>query len=564
MTLAALPPRLGPNSEYMLRFRYLAPGEEPIDLFRRVARNLAEAERRFDPSADVEAWSDRFLRLMTDWEFLPNAPTLLGAGRPLQQLHACFVLPVEDSIEGIFQALRMAAVVHSSGGGTGFSFSRLRGRGAPIATGGTSTGVVSFMRLFDAETEVIKQGGTGWGANMGVLRADHPDVREFALAKSGGGALRNFNLSVSVVDEFMERALDRSDPEAVALLSLFAEEAWRGGDPGLLFADRIEADNPVPGLGPLEATNPCGEAPLLPFEACCLGGLNVARFARDGGVDWERLRAAAALALRMMDNVIEMSRYPLPEIEYGTRRTRKIGIGVMGFADLLVDLGVPYDSPGAEALARRLMDEVRGATHGASQELGEERGSFPAFGDSVWPERGVGALRNATTTSNAPNSTIGVIAGCSPGIEPLFALGYTKHLASGDTLHELNPAFQAAARDGEFVSEDLLAHVRAHGSVRGRDDVPLEVQRVFATAHDVAPEWHVRVQAAFQESTDLGISKTINLPNGASPADVRDAYALAWKLGCKGVTVFRDGCLERQFIAAGHATADGEACEVCA
>jgi ribonucleoside-diphosphate reductase alpha chain len=351
------------------------------------------------------------------------------------------------------------------------------------------------------------------------------------------------------------------------LLDLFAAQAWQTGDPGLLFLDRIERDNPVPSMGPLEATNPCGEAPLLPFEACCLGGLNVSRFADphgEDGVDWERLRSAAALGLRLMDDVIDMSRYPLRQIQRGTRRTRKIGIGVMGFADLLIALGVPYDSPPAERLARRLMTEIRNATHAASQALGEERGSFPAFPRSVYAEHGVAAMRNATTTSNAPNSTIGVIAGCSPGIEPLFALGYTKHLASGDTLKELNPAFLAVARERGFASDDLLDHVREHGSVRGRADVPDDVQRVFATAHDIAPEWHLRVQAAFQESTELGISKTINLPNEATPEDVKTAYALAWELGCKGVTVFRDGCTPQQFLAAGHATADSEACEVCA
>jgi ribonucleoside-diphosphate reductase alpha chain len=554
VTLAMPQLRLGPNAEYMLRFRYLAPGEEPAELFERVAANLASVERD-----DRDGWAARFLDLMTSWEFLPNAPTLLGAGRPLQQLHACFVLPVEDSIDGIFDTLRMSALVHSNGGGTGFSFSALRGRGEPIATGGVSTGVVSFMRLFDAETEVIKHGGTGWGANMGVLRVDHPDVREFATAKSGGGALRNFNLSVAVDDVFMERALADSDSEAAALLTMFAAEAWRGGDPGLLFADRIEDDNPAPSLGPLEATNPCGEAPLLPFEACCLGGLNVARFATPGHIDLERLRSAAGLALRMMDNVIEVSNYPLPQIAEATRRTRKIGIGVMGFADLLIDLGIPYDSLEAEGLARRLMAEVHAATTEASAELAAERGSFPAFADSVFADHGVRGLRNATTTSNAPNSTIGVIAGCSPGIEPLFALGFTRHLANGDTLEELNPAFVRVARDRGFASDDLMAHVRAHGSVRGREDVPADVQRVFATAHDIAPEWHVRVQAAFQESTELGISKTINVPNDATAADVRDAYALAWELGCKGVTIFRDGCLDRQFAATG----DGD-CEVCA
>ena len=559
--------RLGPNAEYMLRFRYLergADGEfvEPVELFRRVALNLAQAE-----DDDVEEWADRFFRLMTELEFLPNAPTLLAAGRPLQQLHACFVLPIGDSIDEIFETLRMAAIVHSNGGGTGFSFSPLRGRGASIATGGSSTGVVSFLRLFDAETEVIKQGGTGWGANMGVLRVDHPDVREFAAAKSSGGGLRNFNLSVAVDDAFMERAA-AGDPVADELLDFLSEQAWRSGDPGLLFADRIERDNPVPALGPLEATNPCGEAPLLPFEACCLGGLNVARFvdAEAREVDWPRLRSAAALGLRLMDNVIEMSRYPLPQIERATRATRKIGIGVMGFADLLIALGVPYDSEPAERLAERLMRELRDATFSASAALGEERGSFPAFAQSVWPGRGVKALRNATTTSNAPNSTIGVIAGCSPGIEPLFALGYTRHLASGDTLEELHPAFLATARERGFLSDSLLDHVGEYGGVRDRPDVPEDVRSVFATAHDVPPDWHVRVQAAFQHATDLGISKTINLPEHAEPGDVRAAWTLAWELGCKGVTVFRDGCLGRQFMAVdgGGERSSADQCEVCA
>ena len=558
MTIAAQP-QLAPNAEYMLRFRYLAPGEEPIDLFERVARNLAAAERVFDPAADVDAWAERFFSLMTSWEFLPNAPTLLGAGTPLQQLHACFVLPVEDSIESIFQTLRMAAVVHSSGGGTGFSFGALRGRGEPISTGGVSTGAVSFMRLFDAETEVIKHGGTGWGANMGVLPARHPDIREFACAKSGGERLSNFNLSVAVDDAWMTGALSGADAEAAGLLELFASQAWETGDPGLLFLDRIERDNPVPSLGRLEATNPCGEAPLLPFEACCLGGLNVARFATaDGGVDWPRLCAAAALAVRLMDDVIEMSRYPLPQIAAATRRTRKIGIGVMGFADLLIELGIPYGSPRAVQLARELMSMIRASTHEASIELGAERGSYPAFDQSM-DAAGVPALRNATTTSNAPNATIGAIAGCSPGIEPLYALSSTRRLASGDELREVNAAFERVARERGLLSDDLLAHVRAHGTVRGRDDVPADVRELFATAHDLPFERHLAVQAAFQDHTELGISKTVNLPRDATAGDVRDAYALAFELGCKGVTVFRDGCLDRQFIATG----DGSACEVC-
>jgi ribonucleoside-diphosphate reductase alpha chain len=564
-------PAVAPTGEYMLRFRYLQRGpdgdfEEPVELFRRVAVNLATAERVLRPripQAEEALWAERFFKLMTDFEFLPNAPTLLGAGTSLQQLHACFVLPVGDSIEEIFDALRMAAVVHSNGGGTGFSFSALRPRGAPIATGGRSTGAVSFLRIFDSETEVIKQGGTGWGANMAVLGAQHPDVREFAAAKAGGDALRNFNLSVAVDDAFMKRAA-AGERQADGLLQFLSDQALASGDPGLLFADRIERDNPTPTLGRLEATNPCGEAPLLPFEACCLGGLNVARFhdpQAAGGIDWARLRAAARLALRMMDNVIEVSRYPLPQIDHATRRTRKIGIGVMGFADLLVDLALPYDSPEAEQLALALMAEVSHATHEASCDLGEERGSFPAFERSVWAERGVKALRNATTTSNAPNSTIGAIAGCSAGIEPLFALSYAKHLASGEVLTELHPAFLEAAQAGAFASPELLAYVRAHGRVAGRPDVPLEAQARLRTAHEVEPEWHVRVQAAFQRHTDLGISKTINLAAEAGPADVRRAWELAWELGCKGVTVFRDGCLGRQFLATG--TPAAEDCPVC-
>jgi ribonucleoside-diphosphate reductase alpha chain len=547
----AFVPDLGPNAEYMLRFRYLDDGETPVALFRRVALNLASAEATFDPSADVEAWADRFFRLMTDWDFLPNAPTLLGAGRPLQQLHACFVLPVEDSIESIFSALRMAAIVHSNGGGTGFSFGALRGRGEPIATGGVSTGAVSFMRLFDAETEVVKHGGTGWGANMGVLPARHPDIEEFVCAKAPDGGLRNFNLSVAVDDAWMRSARSGTDLAASRLLDLIASRAWASGDPGLLFLDRIERDNPVPSLGPLQATNPCGEAPLLPFEACCLGGLNVLRFVAGSDVDWPRLRETAALALRLMDNVIEMSRYPLPEIAEATRRTRKIGIGVMGFADLLIALGIPYGSPRSEDLARKLMREIRDATRAASIELGAQRGSFPAFDDSLPAREGVATLRNATTTSNAPNSTIGAIAGCSPGIEPLFALSSTRHLASGDTLTEVNAAFERAAREGGFLTDDLLAHVREHGTVQGCDDVPAAVRELFVTAHDLPFECHVALQAAFQDSTDLGISKTINLPRDATPGAVRDAYVLAWERGCKGVTVFRDGCLEQQFIATG-------------
>jgi ribonucleoside-diphosphate reductase alpha chain len=587
--LRPAPPALAltDGAHYMLRFRYLARGadgtfEEPVELFRRVAWYLAEAERRFQPglsAAAVADWADRFLDIMVSLRYLPNAPTLLGAGRPPEQLCACFVLPVEDSIGGIFDALRRAAVVHARGGGTGFSFSRLRPRGAPIASGGTASGPVAFLRVFDAETDVVKAGGTGWGANMGVLRCDHPDVGEFVRAKAAPGTLPNFNLSVGVTDAFMAASATGADWALVdplsgrwtaevparELLTLMAEHAWATGDPGLLFLDRIAADNPTPALGPIEATNPCGEAPLLPYEACCLGGVNVARFAGPDGVRWADLEATAALALRLMDNVLEAGRFPLPEIEAATRRTRKVGIGVMGFADLLIALGVPYDSPAAVALAREVMRTVQEATREASIRLAEERGSFPAFPDSRWAARGLRRLRNAATTSNAPNSTIGVIAGCSPGIEPLFAVGFERHLASGERLAELHPHFVTESTRRGLASDALFASVRQRGSIRGLAGVPADLQRVFATAHDVAPEWHVRVQAAFQAHTDLGVSKTINLPHDVRPEAIADVFRLAHALGCKGITCYRDGCRETQFLVAGGGTGATPApCPTCA
>jgi ribonucleoside-diphosphate reductase alpha chain len=572
----------------MLRFRYLKPNgdgqfEEPVAMFRRVAWNLAQAERRFDAGmSDVQItdWAERFFTVMTNGRFLPNAPTLLAAGRKLQQLFACFVLPVEDTIDSIFDTLRMAALVHSKGGGTGYSFSRIRSRGVPIATGGVSSGAVSFMKVFDCETEVIKHGGTGWGANMGVLRCDHPDVVEFVKAKANG-YLRNFNISVAVTDAFMA-ALERcdeielADPHtrqgvrripASALMELICEQAWCTGDPGLLFIDRLNQDNPTPDLGAIEATNPCGEAPLLPYEACCLGGINVNAFydQTSGVLDWAGLRETADLALRMMDNVIEVSKFPLPQIHEAVHRTRKVGIGVMGFADLLVAKGVAYDSPEAEILAGELMATIQSATRAASAQLAKERGPFPAFAGSRWEERGEGPLRNATTTSNAPNSTISVIAGCSAGIEPLYSIAYTKRLANGEQLREVSPAFVEALRARGLDYRGILHCAEVTGSIQVLPGLPQNLKRVFVTAHDIAPAWHVRIQAAFQRYTDLGVSKTINLPNQATVDDVKEAFVLAYELGCKGITCYRDGCQDTQFMAPGHDqdTEDREFCSVC-
>ncbi|MEA3334275.1 MAG: adenosylcobalamin-dependent ribonucleoside-diphosphate reductase [Chloroflexota bacterium] len=582
-------PQLTANGHYMLRFRYLKRNgdgqfEAPVVMFRRVAWTLAQVERQFNSDLDdsqITTWADRFFTAMTDGQFLPNAPTLLGAGRLLGQLFACFVLPVDDSIDSIFDTLRMAAQVHSKGGGTGFSFSRLRARGTPIATGGVATGPVSFMEVFDRETEAIKSGGTGWGANMGVLRCDHPDILEFVSAKAQG-ALRNFNISVAVTDQFMDAAARDEDFALVDphtqkivrrlparfLLHSVCEQAWRTGDPGLLFIDQINANNPTPALGAIEATNPCGEAPLLPFEACCLGGINVAAFHDPDGqtYSWDKLEQTAGLALRMMDNVIQASRFPLPEIHAAVHRTRKLGIGVMGFADLLIAMGIAYDSPEAEALAGQLMTTIQAGTRVMSQRLAATRGPFPAYAGSRWQQLGHPPMRNATTTSNAPNSTISAVAGCSAGIEPHYSIAYSKHLANGEQLREVNQSFVQALQHRGLDDRELMQIAETSGSVQDMTALPDDLRRVFVTAHDISPAWHIRIQAAFQQHTDLGVSKTINLPHTATVADVRDAFLLAYQLGCKGITCYRDRCQEAQFLSITVPRiqpASQESCSVC-
>ena len=567
----ALP--LSENARYLLRLRYLkrepdGKWETPEDLFRRVAWCLAGAESRFErslPAAEQLTWAGLFFDEMTSGRYLPNAPALLGAARAPQQMAACYVLPVEDSIEGIFQALRQAAIVHARGGGTGFSFSGLRPAGSPVVSGGTANGPVAFLHAFDVETEIVKRGGTGWGANMGVLHCDHPDIRAFVRAKSANGRpLRNFNLSAGVTDDFMAR-LECGEGAARELFELICQEAWKTGDPGLLFIDRINEDNPTPALGAIEATNPCGEAPLLPYESCCLGALNVAKFFDTGrrAVRWDDLAVSAAVAVRMMDNLVEANAYPLAETREATRRNRKLGIGVMGFADLLLAMRIPYDSSEAETMAGRLMQHIQRSTREASAALAAERGCFPAFDQSVWPPRGFSALRNATTTSNAPNSTICVIAGCSAGIEPLYSLSFSRRLANGDTLADVHQGVLSIAHEEGFYSEALEAHIRRAGSIEGARDVPADFRRLFVTAHDIEPGWHVRLQAAFQRFTDLGVSKTINMPRGATPADIGAAFRLAHQLRCKGITCFRDGCREEQFLARPDFSNPENTCPAC-
>ncbi len=562
---------------YLLRDEGGEVREEPEALWRRVGTALARAE---EPSQRGR-WAERFEARMASLQLLPNSPTLMNAGRERGQLAACFVLPVGDDLGSIFDALKWAALIHQSGGGTGFSFSQLRPRGDVVrTTHGVASGPVSFIRVFDAATETIKQGGVRRGANMAVLGVEHPDILEFVDAKRGPG-LENFNISVAASDAFMGAvAKGGSAPlrhprtgevvrevGASELLDAIASAAWASGEPGLVFIDRIEAQNPTPDLARFEAVNPCGEQPLLPFEACTLGSVNVGLFTRGGGVDWDGLGACVRDGVRMLDDVLSVNAWPLPQIAEVSHRNRKIGLGVMGWADLLVRLGVPYDDPAATALADELMRFVQREAHGASEALAAERGPFPGWPTSAPARAGGRPRRNATVTTIAPTGTLSVIAGCSSGIEPLFAVAYVRRALGNVNLEEEHPELLGRLR--ALGAEAAVPRILANGRARGVPGVPLEIQRVFATAHDVAPEAHVRMQAAFQRHVDNGVSKTINLPREATVGVVRAAYALAFELGCKGITVYRDGTREGQVLTGGvprsaaAAAAPGAGCPQC-
>jgi ribonucleoside-diphosphate reductase alpha chain len=571
------------NARTVLERRYLLRKdgvvvETPEGLLDRVASAVAAAERHYgeDPARFAEALRGPLRRL----ELLPNSPTLMNAGRPAGQLAACFVLPVEDHLEGIFDAVKWAAHIQQTGGGTGFSFSRLRPSGDRVGlVEGAAGGPVPFIEVFDAATDAIKQGGVRRGANMAVLRVDHPDILQFVAAKSDLSHLTNFNVSVAVTDEFMG-ALAKGVPYALrnprtgaevrrldarTVWTLIAKMAWQSGEPGVLFIDRINAHNPTPALGEMEATNPCGELPLLPFEACNLASIDVGKFVSGSDLDWPRLAEVAALAVRLLDDVIDENHYPLPQIESITKANRKIGVGVMGLADAFIRLGVPYDSDEAVAVAEKLAAFLERETVRASEQLAESRGPFANFRGSRWDSKGARPRRNATTTTIAPTGTISILAGCSGGIEPLFAVSFVRNVLDGTRLPEVHPLFVERASRGGWGGEALFREIAARGSVRGLAGVPAEAQRLFATAYDVAPIWHLRMQAAFQRHVHNSVSKTINFSRDATIEEVEQAYRTAYELGCKGVTVYRDASRPGQVLSfGGSAVAEAETrCPSC-
>lgn len=548
------------NATTILRERYLRRDdagdlvEDPGGMLQRVAHAIAAPARLF--GEDGAFWKARFLERMRRFEFLPNSPTLMNAGSPGGQLAACFVVPIHDDLGSIFTTLSQMARIHQTGGGTGFSFSALRPRDDRVrSTGGITSGPLSFMDLFDHATAVIRQGGRRRGANMAVLRVDHPDIEEFIAAKKTPGRLQNFNLSVGITESFVT-AVDngaawglrnpRSNRivgavDAVSLFDKIVEAAWSTGDPGLLFLDNINKDNPTPSLGVIEATNPCGEQPLLPYESCTLGSINLSAFADGNSVNWHRLAAAIYDAVVFLDNVIEANHYPFAEIEQATRRTRKIGLGIMGLADLFARIGIAYDSTEALSLAAKIAEFLTARARAASVELGERRGSFPAFKDSIWPARGCSSLRNATVTCVAPTGTISLLAGTSSSIEPFFALALARRVLDGHVLNEVNPLVEAELARLGATGQTALHAIREHGSLRRLTNLPKELCRRFPIALEIAPQWHVRMQAAFQARVDAGVSKTVNLPPDAPLSSVREVFALARRLRVKGITVYRYG-----------------------
>ena len=554
------------NSLAVLKGRYLLKDpvgtiiETPEELFHRIAENISLAEPKY--GGNSKKVEDAFYEFMTSMKFMPCSPTLMNAGAPLQQLSACFVLPVGDSIVEIFDAVKSTAIIHQTGGGTGFSFSRIRPKNdMVISTKGIASGPLSFIRVFDTATDVINQGGKRRGANMGILRIDHPDIMDFIVAKEKTNVLNNFNISVALTDDFMEKVKKNEEYELVSprtkkviqklnakkVFDLIVLMAWKNGEPGIVFIDKINKDNPTPEIGKIESTNPCGEQPLLPYESCNLGSINLAKFVKpDRTINWDELRAACKLSVQFMDNVIDMNNLPLPEIEEITRNNRKIGIGVMGWADMLYQLRISYNSDAAIDLAEKVMKFVDDEIKIASEELAVKRGPFPNIRKSIY--KNATPIRNAARTTIAPTGTISMIADCSSGIEPMFSIAYVKRVMEGQELVYINQHFKNALRDAGIYSEELIQKVTNKASIQDVKEIPEDLRKVFVTAFDITPEWHVKMQAAFQKYTNNAVSKTVNFPSDATTMDVEEVYMLAYDTGCKGVTVYRDGSREGQIL----------------
>ena len=572
---------LSKNALTVLERRYLIKNGEGVvietveELFRRVAGAIAASDRRYDENADCEALADSFYRMMTNLEFLPNSPTLMNAGRPLGQLSACFVLPVEDTMEGIFETIKQAALIHKSGGGTGFSFSRLRPCGSAVnSTGGVASGPISFMKVFNMATEAVKQGGTRRGANMGILWVDHPDIMEFIHCKTNNKEITNFNISVGLTEKFMNAVEAGKDYELVdphggrvtgtlnarEVFECIVDAAWHNGEPGIIFLDRLNRDNVVPKAGEIESTNPCGEQPLLPYESCNLGSINLTKMLREeNGVysfDWDKLKATAKKAVHFLDNVIDANKYPLKEIDFMTKQTRKVGLGVMGWADALLRLKIPYNSEQAVRLAETVMRAVTEAGREESRELAKARGTFPLFQESTLDQEL--PQRNATVTTIAPTGTLSLLASCSSGVEPIFGYVYIRNIMDGTEMIEVNPILREVLEERGLYSDELMKKIAKQGSLEGIEEIPEEIRRVFVSAHEVSPEFHIRMQAAFQRHTDNAVSKTVNFCNSATREEVAEVYKLAFRLGCKGVTIYRDGSRSEQVLNIGKVKKDGQ------
>ena len=580
---------LSENSIKVLKSRYLKRDssgrsvETPEDMFRRVAGTIAAADLLYEKSqSEVEELTNDFYSIIAEMYFMPNSPTLMNAGRDLGQLSACFVLPVDDTLADIFETLKNTALIHQSGGGTGFSFSRLRPKNSIVKTTmGVSSGPVSFMKVFNAATEAVKQGGTRRGANMGILRVDHPDILEFIDSKSDNSSLNNFNISVAITDKFMQAYLKGLDYELINpqnneivkrisadyVFNKIVDNAWKNGEPGLIFIDRINAENPTPHLGNIESTNPCGEVPLLPYEACNLGSINLGKMVKENAVDWNLLEKTVRLAVHFLDNVIDVNKYPLSQIAKMSRDNRKIGLGVMGWADMLMKLGISYDSEEGINLAYQVMEFIDYVSKDESVQLSKMRGCFNNFAGSVYDGKnyfsdkysGKSAgvindsqwidldkqiqkygLRNATTTSIAPTGTISMIAGASCGIEPLFGLVFSRLILDKSIMLEVNPIFEDYASRHGFYSSDLMSEISKKGSVMGIEGISDEVKQIFVTAHDISPYRHVKMQAAFQFHTDNSVSKTVNFRENASREDIKETFIMAFENNLKGITVYRD------------------------